>query len=145
MKPYYSDKWVTIYHLISLPMCDNISIGKCMEVGSCQRKQLGDTGQGNKGEMFRSYQQEHQGVTNKLRDMCKSVSGLVLTITLSRARILLSSLDVLGHYAVTLSSLAKGAVARRRRDITKMAMLETIAQRISAFYAEDVICLKMVD
>jgi len=115
-----------------------------MEVGSCQRKQLDGIGQGSEGKMFRSYQQEHRRVISKLRDMCRNVSDLVLTITLSRARILLSSLDELEHYAVILSSLAKDAVARRRRDTTRMITLPITAQRISAPYAGDATCLRMV-
>ena len=144
MKPYYQDEWVTIYHLTSLPMRDNISLDKCMEVDPCQRKQLDGIGQGNEGKMSRSYQQEYRRVTSKLRAMCRSVSDLVLTITLLRARILLLSLDEREHYAVILSSLAKGAVASRRRDITRMITLPIIVQRISASCAEDATCLRMV-
>ena len=145
LKPYFQDEWVTIYHLTSVPNCDNISVDICREAVSCQRKQLEGIEQGNGGKMSLNYHQEHRRVTNKLTSMCESVRDLVRSTMLSRVRKSLSSLVELGHYGDTVSNLANCAEASNPRGTIRMTILETIAQAISSFFAEDVICLRMAD
>ena len=145
MKPYYQDEWVTIYHLTSLPICDNISLGECMEVGLCLRKQLEDIEQGKEVRIFPNEAQEQRRDTLKHQNIYKSGSDSGQTTTPIKVMILLSSL-VEHELCVSIpSDLVRDAEAQEQSDITKMAILETIAQRISAFFAEDVICLRMVD
>ncbi len=143
MKPYYQDEWVTIYHLTSLPICDKISLDKCMEVGSCQRKQQEGIGQGNEGKMYQGEVLGQRRDTSKLRSIYENASDLELTITHIKAKILLLNLGETELHAVILSDLAKGVEVQRLRDIIRMAMREIIVQRISASYAEDATCLRM--
>ncbi len=145
IKPYYSDEWVTIYHLTSLPICDNISLDECMEVGLCQRKQLEGIEQGNEGKISRSYHQEHRRDTSKPRGISRNASGLGQDITHIKARISLLNLGELELYADIHSNLARDVAIQKLRDTIRMAMRETIVQRISASYAEDDICLRTVD
>ena len=145
MKPYYQDEWVTIYHLTSLPICDNISLDKCMEVGLCLRKQLEGIEQDEGVRIFPCEALVQKGDTNRHQSIYGSESDLEQTTTPIRVRVLLSSLAEHELCVNTPSDLAKFAVAPKQSDITKMAILGTIAQKISSFYAEDVICLRMVD
>jgi len=144
VSPYYQDDYVTIYHLASLPMCDNISLDKCMEVGLCLRKQLEDIERGKGVRIFPSEALGQRRDINKPQNIYRNESDLGQTTTPIRVRILLSSL-VEHELCVNIpSDLARDAATSNQSDITKMAMLETIAQKISSFFAEDVICLRMV-
>ena len=145
MKPYYQDEWVTIYHLTSLPICDNISLGKCMEVGLCLRNQLEGIEQGKGVRIFPNEALAQRRDTNKPLNTYRSGNALGQTTTPIKVRILLSSLEEHELCVNTPSDLAKFVVTPKQNDITKMAILETIAQRISSFFAEDVICSRMVD
>lgn len=145
MKPYYQDDYVTIYHLTSLPICDNISLDKCMEVGLCQRKQLEGIEQGSEEKISRSYRQAHQRDTSKLRNISRNASDLGQSIAHIKAKISLLNLGELELYADIHSSLARDVAIQRLRDTIRMAMRETIVQRMSSSYAEDAICLGMGD
>jgi hypothetical protein len=116
-----------------------------MEVGLCLRKQLEGIEQDKGVKIFPSEVLVPRGDTSKHQNIYKRGSDLEQTITPIRVRILLSSL-VEHELCVNIpSDLVKSAVMSRQNDITKMEILETIVLRISAFFAEDVICLRMVD
>ena len=144
MKPYYQDDYVTIYHLTSLPICDNISLDECMEVDLCLRKQLEDIEQGKGVRIFPEWHLAQSGDTIKHQNIYKNESDLGQSTMPIRVRILLSSLEEHELCVNIPLSPAKYVEVLNRSDITRMAMLETIAQRISDFFAEDVICLRMV-
>jgi len=144
MNPYYSDKYVTIYNLTSLPLCDNITLNECTEVGLCLRKQLEDIEQGKGVRIFPSEAQGQRRDINKPQNIYKNESDLGQTTTPIRVRILLSSLAEHELCVIIPSDLVRDVATSNQSDITKMAILETIAQKISSFFAEDVICLRMV-
>ena len=123
IKPYYEDEWVTIYHLHNAPVYGIISLDDCSEV--------------------RSWGNE-KGI-NKHRNISTGESGLGQTIMPIKVMISLLNLGELELYAVIKSNLAKDAVIRKLRDTIRMTMREIITQRISASYAEDAICLRVVD
>lgn len=126
-------------------ICDNISLDKCMEVGLCLRKQLEDIERDKGVKIFPSEALGQRRDTSKLQSIYRNESDLGQSTMPIRVRILLSSL-VEHELCVNIpSDLVKDVATPEQSDITKMAMLETIVQRISASYAEDVICLRMVD
>ncbi len=144
MNPYYQDEWVTIYHLTSLPICDKLSLDKCMEVDSCRRKQPEGIEQGSEGKMCQGEARVQRRDTNKLRHIFKSVSGLVLTIMRGGVMILSSSLAGLGPCGDTKHGHVNCAEVLNQRDTTRMITPPITVPLMSSFYAEDVICLRMV-
>ena len=138
MKPYYQDEWVTIYHLTSLPICDNLSLDKCMEVDVWGRKQLEGIGQGSEERMSPNYHLVLQGDTSKPMTIFKSVRGSVQNTTHIKARISLLNLVETELYVDIHSDLAKDVVIQNLRDTIRTVMRGIIVQRISGSYAEDV-------
>jgi len=144
MKPYYQDKWVTIYHLRSLPKCDKLSLYKCTEVKQwIVKSELDDIEQDYEGNLYQNRNLAPNEVTSKLQNTYKGENDLEQSITHIKARILLLNLGELELCVAILSNLAKNVVVQKLRDITRMAIRETIVQRMSDSYAEDAICLRM--
>ena len=142
---YYQDKWVTIYHLTSLPKRDKLSLDKCMEVGSCLKRRPEDIGQGKEVRMFPNEALAQRRDTSNQQGIYKSGSDLGQNTTRIKARISLLNLGEVELYADIRSNLAKDVAIQRLRDTIRMAMREIITQRISNSYVADATCLRMGD